>query len=108
MSGPVLNILRPIATRVLTFAPRIAVVGGTGGSIAASTGLRFALGAFTIVGIVLGPLFAAWSIISEIRNVRRAQAELETTRIQQQAELTRYAARTRQLQSQLAAAADLE
>ena len=108
MSGPVLNVLRPIAAKVLTFAPRIAAVGGTGGSIAASTGLRFALGAFTIVGIVLGPVFAAWSIVSEIKNVKKAQAELETTRIQQQAELTRYAARTRQLQSQLAAAADLE
>ena len=108
LSVPIMNVVRPMAVRLLTFLPRIATIGGTGGSIAASTGLRFALGAFTIVGIVLGPVFAAWSIVSEIKNVKKAQAELETTRIQQQAELTRYAARTRQLQSQLAATADLE
>ena len=108
LSVPIMNVARPMAGRLLTFLPRIATIGGTGGSIAASTGLRFALGAFTIVGIVLGPLFAAWSIVSEIRNVKKAQAELETTRIQQQADLTRYAARTRQLQSRLAATADLE
>jgi hypothetical protein len=107
LSVPIMNVVRPMAVRLLTFLPRIATIGGTGGSIAASTGLRFALGAFTIVGIILGPVFAAWSIVSEIRNVKKAQAELETTRIRQQAELTRYAARTRQLQSQLATA-DLE
>ena len=39
-----MNVVRPMAVRLLTFLPRIAAVGGTGGSIAASTGLRFALG----------------------------------------------------------------
>ncbi len=100
--APVMNILRPI----LTFLPRLAAFGGTGGSIAASTGLRFALGAFTIVGIILGPVFAAWAIVSEIRNVRKARRELEATRAERQAELTRYATTTRQLQMQLAAAQD--
>ena len=104
--APIMNILRPILVRLLTFLPRLAAFGGTGGSIAASTGLRFALGAFTIVGIVLGPVFAAWAIVSEIRNVRKAKRELETTRAERQAELTRYAARTRQLQMRLAADPD--
>ena len=102
LSVPMMNVARPMAVRLLTFLPRIASLGGAGGSIAASTGLRFALGAFTVVGIVLGPVFAAWSIVSEIRNVRRARLELETTRAQRQAELDRYSARTRQLLMQLA------
>ena len=104
--APIMNILRPILTRLLTFLPRLAAFGGTGGSIAASTGLRFALGAFTVVGIILGPVFAAWAIVSEIRNVRKARQELDTTRAERQAELTRYATTTRQLQMQLAAAQD--
>ena len=102
--APIMNVLRPMLARLLTFLPRLAAFGGTGGSIAASTGLRFALGAFTIVGIILGPVFAAWTIVSEIRNVRKARRELETTRAERQAELTRYATTTRQLQMQLAAA----
>ncbi len=105
--APIMNILRPVIVRILTFLPRLAAFGGTGGSIAASTGLRFALGAFTIVGIVLGPIFAAWAIVSEIRNVRKARRELDTTRAQRQAELTRYAARTRQLQAELETESDL-
>ena len=102
-SVTILNLLRPISARLLTFLPRLAVFGGTGGSIAASTGLRFALGAFNIFGIVLGPAFAAWAITQEIRNVRKAHRELETTRTERQDELYRYTARTRQLERQLAA-----
>ncbi len=104
MSAPAMNVLRPMGARLLTFLPRFASVGGAGGSIAASTGLRFALGAFTIVGIILGPLFAAWSIISEIRTVRKAKRELEATRSRLQAELTGYSAHTRQLKADLTAA----
>ena len=102
-SVTILNLLRPIIARLLTFLPRLAVFGGTGGSIAASTGLRFALGAFNIFGIVLGPAFAAWAITQEIRNVRKAHRELETTRTERQDELYRYTARTCQLERQLAA-----
>ena len=103
LSEPVMNIVRPVITRLLTFAARFAAVGGAGGSIAASTGLRFALGAFNVVGIIVGPALAAWSIFSEIRSVRRARSKLETTRLQRGAELANYAARTLQLQRQLAA-----
>ena len=103
LSQPVLNVARPLSARLLTFAPQFASVGGAGGSIAASTGLRFALGAVTAVGIILGPALAVWSISSEIRSVRRARRELETTRLQREAELANYAARTWRLQQQLAA-----
>ena len=74
LSEPVLNVARPLSAKLLTFAPRFASVGGAGGSIAASTGLRFALGAVTAVGIILGPALAVWSISSEIRSVRRRDA----------------------------------
>ena len=100
-----MNVVRPVATKLLTFAPRFASLGGTGGSIAASTGLRFALGAFTVVGIVVGPILAVWSIVSEVRKVRKARRELEATRIQREVELSEYAGLTRQLQRRVAEAA---
>ena len=103
LSGPVLNVMRPIVARLLTLAPRFAAAGGAGGSILASTGLRFAVGAVSAVGILLGPLLALWSIFSEVRSVRRARRELETTRMQRDAELANYAERTRRLQRQAAA-----
>ncbi len=113
-SVPIMNVARPMAgrllsfvPRLLTFAPRLATFGGSGGgsilaSTATSTGLRFALGAFNVIGIVLGPALAAWSIFGEVRKVKRAKQELESTRIQREAELAAYAARTRRLQRRLA------
>lgn len=103
-SAVILNWIRPITAflpRVAAILPRFAALGGTGGSIAASTGLRFALGAFNIIGIIVGPLLAAWAIFQEVRNVRKARHELEETRIERQRELHRYSARTRQLERQL-------
>lgn len=103
-SASIMNLVRPLVAffpRLATILPRFAVFGGTGGSIAASTGLRFALGAFNIVGIIVGPLLAGWAIFQEVRNVRRAQRELEETRIERHGELHRYSARTRQLERQL-------
>ncbi len=103
LSEPLLNVVRPLSARLLTLAPGLASAGGAGGSIAVSTGLRFALGAVSVVGIILGPVLAAWAILSEIRRVRKARRELETTRLQREAELANYADRTRQLQRQAAA-----
>lgn len=103
-SAVILNWIRPITAflpRVAAILPRFAALGGTGGSIAASTGLRFALGAFNIVGIIIGPLLAGWAIFQEVRNVRRARHELEETRIERERELHRYSARTRQLERQI-------
>ena len=104
-SASIMNLARPITAflpRLATILPRFAALGGTGGSIAASTGLRFALGAFNIVGIIIGPLLAGWAIFQEVKNVRRARHELESTRVERQDELYRYVARTRQLERQLA------
>ena len=103
-SAVILNWVRPIIAffpRLATILPRFAALGGTGGSIAASTGLRFALGAFNIIGIIVGPLLAGWAIFQEVRNVRRARHELEETKFERQRELYRYTARTRQLERQL-------
>ena len=103
-SASIMNLMRPIIAffpRIATILPRFAAFGGTGGSIAASTGLRFALGAFNIVGIIVGPLLAGWAIFQEIKNVRKAQRELEDTRGERHEELYRYTARTRQLERQL-------
>ena len=71
-------------------------------STATSTGLRFALGAFNAVGIILGPALAAWSIFGEIKKVKAARRELESTRAEREAALASYAARTRRLQKRLA------
>ena len=103
LSEPVLNVIRPVGARLLTFAPRLASAGGAGGSIVASTGLRFAVGAVSVIGIILGPILALWSISTEVRNVRRARRELETTRLQREAELANYAESTRRLQRQATA-----
>ena len=103
-SASIMNLMRPIIAffpRIATILPRFAAFGGTGGSIAASTGLRFALGAFNIIGIIVGPLLAGWAIFQEIKNVRKAQRELEDTRSERHEELYRYTARTRQLERQL-------
>ena len=114
VSQPVLNVARPVIARLLTIAPRFAFMGGAGagagagGSIMASTGLRFALGAFNAIGILLGPLLALWSIFTEVRNVRRASRELEMTRMQRDAELANYAERIRRLQRQADAARPAE
>ncbi len=100
LSDSVLGVMRPVGARLLTFAPRFASAGGAGGSIVASTGLRFAVGAVSVVGIILGPVLALWSILREVKSLRRARRELETTRAQREAELANYANRTRQLERQ--------
>ncbi len=100
-SAAIMNVVRPVMNWLLTLLPRFAAVGGGGSSIVAATGVRFAVGAFTAFGIVLGPILAAVAIFREIRRVRKAQWELVTARLQRQAELDRCAVRTRQLQWQL-------
>ena len=79
-SAQILRIVQPMSARMVSFAPKFAGFASTGGgatgSIAASTGLRFALSAFSIAGIVIGPALAAWCVYSEYRKVRKAKAEL--------------------------------
>ena len=115
-SAPVLNLARPLLVRMMTFLPRTLTIlprfaamgGGAGGSIAASTGLRFAIGAFNAVGILLGPLMAGFAIYNEIKNIRRARRELEELRALRRAELIAYSSQTRRLQLELAATQSAE
>ena len=106
-STTIINMVSPLYARLLSFLPRIALVGGggvasAGGSVLATTTIRFALSAVSVVGIVLGPVLAAWSIIKEVRKVRKARWELEAVRLRLETELTDYADQTRELQSQIA------
>ena len=103
-SGPILRFVQPIGARAVAFVPKFAAAGGGAtGSIAASTGLRFALSAFSIVGIVVGPALAAWTVYSEYRKVRKARAELADTLAQFDVELDEMAQRTAQLEALRAA-----
>ena len=102
VSAPVMNVVQPVAARILTFAPRLAATGAASSSIVASTALRFALSAVSVVGLVLGPALAALSIFREVQKVRKARRELDATRIQLQEELAQYAAQTHQLEQQAA------
>ena len=102
VSAPVMNVAQPVAARILTFAPRLAATGAASSSIVASTALRFALSAVSVVGLVLGPALAALSIFREVQKVRKARRELDATRIQLQEELAQYAAQTHQLEQQAA------
>jgi hypothetical protein len=108
-SGNVLRLLSPITTRFLAFGPRVASVvprfaaagGGATGSIAASTGVRFALGAISIVGLVVGPALTAWSVYRELRKVRRARLEQAEALAQFRSELEAMTRRTGELEAHL-------
>ena len=100
-SATILNVVRPVSAKLLGFLPRIGAAGGAGGSIAASTSVRFALSAFSIVGIVVGPMLTAWAIAREIKKIQKAKRELEAERAEFEAEVESWASCTRQLQKQL-------
>ena len=110
-SANILRLLSPIASRFLAFAPRVAgfaprfaaAGGGATGSIAAGTGVRFALGAISIVGLVIGPLLTAWAVYRELRKVRRARQEQADTLAQFNADLEAMTRRTAELEAQLPA-----
>lgn len=110
-SGNILRLLSPLTSRFLSFAPRVAgfaprfaaAGGGATGSIAASTGVRFALGAISIVGLVIGPLLTAWAVYRELRKVRAARVEHAETLSQFKADLEAMTRRTAELEAQLSA-----
>ena len=110
-SANILRLLSPISSRFLAFAPRVAgfaprfaaAGGGATGSIAASTGVRFALGAISIVGLVIGPLLTAWAVYRELRKVRRARQEQADTLAQFNADFEAMTRRTAELEAQLPA-----
>ncbi len=110
-SGNILRLLSPVTGRFLAFAPRVAgfaprfaaAGGGATGSIAASTGVRFALGAISIVGLVIGPVLTAWAVYRELRKVRAARVEHAETLSQFNADLEAMTRRTAELEAQLSA-----
>lgn len=103
-SGPIIRFVQPIAARTVTFMPNFTSAGGgVAGSVAVSTGLRFALTAFSVVGIVIGPALAAWTVWSEYRKVKEARAELADALVRFQAELDDMTRQTSRWESQLAA-----
>ncbi len=110
-SGSILRLASPVTSRFLAFGPRVvgfaprfaAAGGGATGSIAAGTGVRFALGAISIVGLVIGPLLTAWAVYRELRKLRRARQEQAETLAQFSADLEEMSLRTAELEAQLAA-----
>ena len=108
-SGSILRLASPVTSRFLAFGPRVvgfvprfaAAGGGATGSIAAGTGVRFALGAISIVGLVIGPLLTAWAVYRELKKVRRARQEHADTLAQFSADLDAMARRTAELETQL-------
>ena len=110
-SANILRLLNPVTSRFLAFAPRAAgfaprfaaAGGGATGSIAASTGVRFALGAISIVGLVIGPALTAWAVYRELRKVRSARREHAETVAQFDADLEAMVRRTAELEAQLPA-----
>lgn len=110
-SGSILRLASPVTSKALAFGPRVAgfaprfaaAGGGATGSIAASTGVRFALGAISIVGLIIGPLLTAWAVYRELRKVRRARIEQAETLAQFSADLEEMSNRTAQLEGQVPA-----
>ena len=112
-SSNILRLASPVTSRFLAFGPRVvgfvprfaAAGGGATGSIAAGTGVRFALGAISIVGLVIGPLLTAWAVYRELKKLRRARQEHADTLAQFSADLDAMARRTAELEAQLPAEA---
>ena len=106
------RLIQPVGSRLVTIAPRFATVGGgaasTGGSIAGSSAARIAIGSFTVVGIVIGPAIAAWTVTSEIRKIRKARRDLRNMLSQQDRELAGFRVRGRRLEALYAEATDLK
>ncbi len=103
-SGTIIRFVQPVAARAVTFMPRFASAGGgVAGPIAASAGLRFVLTAVSVVGLVIGPALAAWTVWSEYRKVKKARAELADALARFQAELDYMSDRTSRWESQLSA-----
>lgn len=110
-SGNILRLLTPVTSRLLAFGPRVAgfaprfaaAGGGATGSIAAGTGVRFALGAISIVGLVIGPALTAWAVYRELRKVRRAREEQAETLAQFSVDLDAMSRHTVELETQLPA-----
>lgn len=102
----IVRVAQPLGSRVATFAPRLITFGGgaasTGGSLAASTAVRAVIGAVSVVGWVIGPALAAWTVFSEARKIGKARQDLRILLYQQDAELAAFRVRNRRLEAQYA------
>ena len=102
------RLIQPVGSRLVTIAPRFLTLGGgaasTGGSLAASSAARIAISGFTVVGIVIGPAVAAWSVTSEVRKIRKARRDLRMVLAQQDMEIAGFRVRNRRLEAQYAEA----
>ena len=102
----IIRVVQPVGSRVATFAPRLVTFGGgaasTGGSLAASTAVRAVIGAVSVVGWVIGPALAAWTVFSEARKIGKARQDLRILLYQQDSELAAFRVRNRRLEAQYA------
>ena len=109
-SANVMRFIQPVGSRLVTIAPRFATAGGgaasTGGSLAGSSAARIAIGSFSVVGIVIGPALAAWTVTSEIRKIRKARRDLRNVLSQQDRELAGFRVRGRRLETLYAEATE--
>ena len=104
-----MRLVQPVGSRVLAVAPRFVTLGGgaasTGGSVAASTAVRAAIGTVSVIGWVIGPAIAAWTVYSEMKKISKARHELHALLARQNMEMARFRARNRRLEAQYAEAA---
>ena len=100
------RLIQPVGSRLVTVAPRFVSLGGgaasTGGSLAASTAARTIIASVSVVGIVIGPAVAVWTIASEVRKIKQARRELARLLAQQDMELASFRVKNRRLEAQYA------
>ena len=101
----IMRVAQPLGSRAAAVAPRLVTLGGggaasTGGALAASTAVRAVIGAVSVVGWVVGPALAGWTVFSELRKIRRARRDLNALLSQQYRELAAFRARSRRLEAQ--------
>ena len=101
----IMRVVQPVGSRAASFVPRLVTLGGgaasTGGSLAASTAVRAVIGAVSVVGWVIGPALATWTVFSEMRKISHARRDLRILLAKQGMELSAFRVRNRRLESQL-------
>ena len=100
------RLIQPVGSRALTVAPRLVALGGgaasTGGSVAAATTVRAVVGTISVVGWVIGPALAAWTVTSEARKINKARRDLAILLARQDMEMAGFRVRNRRLEARYA------
>ena len=100
------RLIQPVGSRLVTVAPRFVSFGGgaasTGGTLAASTAARTVIASVSVVGIVIGPAVAVWTIASEVQKIKRARRELARLLALQDMELASFRVKNRRMEAQYA------